>query len=413
MTLHGRNKTTPYLTGRFFDGISSGLFMMALPWLMLQSDNMGTFVALVALTCTGLSFFSTPFFSTLIDRHSRKTILVMVQWVQAICAALVMILSYHGMQSPWLLALAQLVFWVSSNLAWSTNNAFTQENYDHHEYAAISGQQEIIMQGTTLGAGALGIVLLEQWGIVEFSGFAMLASTLAGISYLVTPYRQALRAERKVRFWQQLVESRSIVLSEPRFYAFLMLSSLSYPILTYLGKLVPIWFAQQHIAGHWLAGYNMAFGIGSLLTGLIVHKLLTRRALPRTMLLAMSFSSVMVLGMSISLSPATLLVFTLLFGLFNALNRIARTNWMHHTIAIHQRGRADGALQMFATLTQSMSYVLIALLSHAQWIELGFLLAAITMGGATLAMRWLLTHAPEHSVMNASIQRGELSATAT
>lgn len=176
---------------------------------------------------------------------------------------------------------------------------------------------------------------------------------------------------------------------------------------------MPIWFAQQHIAGHWLAGYNMAFGIGSLLTGLIVHKLLTRRALPRTMLLAMSFSSVMVLGMSISLSPATLLVFTLLFGLFNALNRIARTNWMHHTIAIHQRGRADGALQMFATLTQSMSYVLIALLSHAQWIELGFLLAAITMGGASLAMRWLLTHAPESSVKNASIQREELSATTT
>lgn len=91
------------------------------------------------------------------------------------------------------------------------------------------------MQGTTLGTGALGIVLLEQWGIVEFSGFAMLASTLAGISYLVTPYRQAFRAERKVRFWQQLVESRSIVLSEPRFYAFLMLSSLL-PHFDLLGK---------------------------------------------------------------------------------------------------------------------------------------------------------------------------------
>ncbi|POC15488.1 MFS transporter, partial [Vibrio vulnificus] len=49
-----RNRTLPYLTGLFFDGISSGLFMMALPWMMLQTPDMGTFVALTALTCTAV-----------------------------------------------------------------------------------------------------------------------------------------------------------------------------------------------------------------------------------------------------------------------------------------------------------------------------------------------------------------------
>lgn len=37
-----KNKTQPYLAGRFFDSISSGLFMMALPWVMLSEPNMGT-----------------------------------------------------------------------------------------------------------------------------------------------------------------------------------------------------------------------------------------------------------------------------------------------------------------------------------------------------------------------------------
>lgn len=62
MEFFNKNKSLPYLSGRFFDGISSGLFMMALPWIMLATPNMGSFVAMVALTCTAVSFFLTPFF---------------------------------------------------------------------------------------------------------------------------------------------------------------------------------------------------------------------------------------------------------------------------------------------------------------------------------------------------------------
>lgn len=34
-----KNKTQPYLAGRFFDSISSGLFMMALPWVVLSEPK--------------------------------------------------------------------------------------------------------------------------------------------------------------------------------------------------------------------------------------------------------------------------------------------------------------------------------------------------------------------------------------
>lgn len=91
-----RNRTLPYLTGLFFDGISSGLFMMALPWMMLQTPDMGTFVALTALVCTALSFVITPFFATLIDRHSRKTILLFNQWLQVLTALVVALASLWG-----------------------------------------------------------------------------------------------------------------------------------------------------------------------------------------------------------------------------------------------------------------------------------------------------------------------------
>ncbi len=387
MKLLMKNKTLPYLSGRFFDGISSGLFMMALPWIMLATPNMGPFVAMVALACTAISFFLTPFFSTLIDRHSRKSLLVLVQFIQFATAGVVFIAYLLDFGSHWLLAGAQLIYWASSNLSWSTNNAFTQENYDPHEYASISGKQEIIMQGTTLGAGALGVILLESWGMLEFAAFAAIAAGFATLSYIVTPYRRQLRQSRTTSFSGQLKESKQIFTKSPRFYVFLMLSALSYPILTYLGKLVPIWFSETGVSGDWLAGYNIAFGLGSLITGVFVARLLALSSHTSTIVYAMAIAALALVGMSFSVHPAQLLVFTLIFGFFNALNRIARTNWMHHTIAVEQRGRADGGLQMFATLVQSISYIVIALLSHYGLTQYGFILAAIAMIGAAMAMK--------------------------
>ncbi|MGR5171491.1 MFS transporter [Vibrio owensii] len=386
-----KNKTLPYLAGRFFDSISSGLFMMALPWVMLAEPGMGTFVALVSLSCTAVSFLATPFFSTLIDRHSRKQLLVLNQWLQAGMAFIIFVAYWFELGSHWLLAFAQLVYWVSSNFAWTTNNAFTQENYQRHEYAKISGQQEIVMQSTTLGAGALGIVLLEMWGMREFALFAASASSIAALFYMATPYVQQIRDAHTVAFMSQLKESKQIFAKEPTFYAFILLSCLSYPILTYLGKLVPIWFSEQGISGDWYAGFNISFGLGSLLTGLIVTKVLNQFGHTSIIVVSMSVLVIALTGMSLSAHPLTILMFTALFGTFNALNRIARINWMHHTVSVHQRGRVDGGISMFATTVQSLSYVVIAMLSHYGLTEYGFILAAGTMAMAVCVM-WYLNH---------------------
>ncbi|MGC9402985.1 MFS transporter [Vibrio genomosp. F10] len=381
-----KNKTIPYLTGRLFDGISSGLFMMALPWVMLQTPNMGTFVALVALACTVVSFLLTPLFSTYIDRHSRKFLLILNQGIQSLTAGVVMLAYWYDWSSYWLLAGAQLFIWVSSNFAWAANNAFTQENYDRDEYAAISSYQEIVMQGTTLGAGALGVMLLQIWGMFEFALFAAVASALAAFSYTLTPYRQQLRPKSRVPFFNQLIESKSIFSQSPKFYGFLMISCLSYPILTFLGKLVPISFSEQGLSGQWYAAYNISFGLGSLLTGFLLQQILAKFSLQNTIQYAMFFVALMLFGMSISSEPELLMVFTFGFGFFNAINRIARTNWMHHTIAIEQRGRVDGGLAMFSTLAQSLSYVMIALLSHYQHISMGFAIAAVVVLIASIMM---------------------------
>lgn len=382
-----KNKTLLYLSGRFFDGISSGMFMMALPWIMLADEGMGTFVAIIALVCTITSFLLTPILSALIDRYSRKAILVIVQIIQATTALLILFSFLIELPSFWLLALAQWVFWLSNDLAWSTNNAFTQENYTRGEYSRITGHQEVVMQLTMLGAGGAGIILLAQWSMLEFSLLAFIASSLSALSYAMTPYQRKLSAtEAQQPFSRQLIETKHIFARQPRFYLFLALSCLSYPVMTFLVKLVPIHFAEQAISGAWFAGWKISYGFGALLCGFVVAGLLNRIAYEHAMIVSMTAMSVLLILIALFLSPLVMVLLTVTIGFFNALNRIARTNKMNHEVAVSQRGRIEGGLKLFSTFSQSASYVLIALLSHLNLTAYGFITIALILLFASLLM---------------------------
>ncbi|WED29464.1 MFS transporter [Vibrio sp. DW001] len=393
-----RKRVLPYLSGRLFDGISSGMFMMALPWIMLNEPGMGTFVAILALVCTGASFVSTLFMATLIDRFSRKKLLVLMQVVQASTALCVLLAYWYGVESIWLLAFAQLVFWLSGDMAWSTNNAFVHENFNPNEYAKISSYDEVVMQTSVLGAGALGIVVLEMWSMVEFAFLATLASSFAALSYLITPYRRQLSTRIKESYLSQLVESKSIFSKDPAFYAFIALSCLSYPVLTFLVKLVPIYFSEQGVEGSWFATWKMSYGVGALICGLVVAKLLTRFNPDKSMLFSIFIMSILLLGIGVFLSPIIMVTLTVIIGFFNAFNRISRINKLHHMVAISERGRVDGGLKLFSTLSQSLSYLLIAWLTANELTSYGFMIIAGVMMSAAMMM-WLLIQKRENGVM--------------
>ncbi|MFA0051669.1 MFS transporter [Vibrio breoganii] len=379
-------KFLPHLSGLFWDGISSGLVMMALPWFLLQQGDMGLFVALTTLACTLSSFFLTPIFATFIDRYSRKAILMLVQGIQVATALILLMFTQEQAISVWVLAFAQLVFWLTNDLAWCTNNAFTQENYQKHEYASYSSYQEIVFQATSLGAGSLGIVFLELWGMAQFATFAAVASTLSLLSFSITTYHRRPRVESSPSFSLQLIESKEVFSQQPRFYAFLALSCLGYPALTYLSKLIPIHFSEQGISASWFASWSLSYGLGALMCGFFVKVLLSKFATEKAMMACLFSVGLLILAMALSPSPKMIVGLTLLVGFFSSYNRIARTYKMNLEVDNNYRGRIDGGLKLFSTFSQSISYVMIAILSYYNAISLGFMILSIVLIIASLAM---------------------------
>jgi len=380
------SKYTTFLSGRFFDGISSGMFMLALPWIMLEQTQSGSLVALSALASTLLSFCLSPLLSTLIDIHSRKLILLLVQLIQALTAMLVLFAFIYDWQPLLILIFSQIVFWCSNDLAWKTNNAFIQENFSQSEYTKITSYQEIIMQITTLGAGASGIILLEQWGMFEFASVAALSSLIAALCFSVMPYQRQVRLKHGSQFFNQLLETRRIVLKQSQLLGFLALSCLSYPVLTFLVKLVPIYFYEQGFSAHWFASWKLSFGIGALISGLLIRYLLAKYETEKLMISSIALIACLLFSQSLFSSPWIIVSFTLGLGFFNSVNRISRMNKMNKEIKMDERGRIEGFLHMFSSFFQSLGYGLIAILSQFDATQLGFGVISLLMLFAALLM---------------------------
>ncbi|RXJ74660.1 MFS transporter [Veronia nyctiphanis] len=379
-------RSIPYLTGQIFDGMSSGLMMLALPWAMLSEVDRGPFVAMTALVCTIISFLTTPVSSTIIDRYSRKAILLATQAAKLTSALFILLLFSVDLGSVWLLAGFQLVLWVVNDIAWANHSAFIQENYQKSEYPKISGHREITMHSTSLITGVLGILLLEHWTMVQFSLLTSLLFALAQLCFWRTPYQRKVTGSEKRAFSSQILESKSVFMSSPRFFLFVLLSCLGYPMLTYLARLVPIYVSEIGISGTWFASWNMAFAIGGILMGFSINWILKRTAHEHAMTSSVLMLSALLFLISYQLSPTVLIALTVGIGFFNALNRVARTNLLHVTIPMNMRGRVDGGLKLFSTSAQGISYVIIALLSSYNVTNYGFLIAAIVMLIAGLGM---------------------------
>ncbi|WP_040557263.1 MFS transporter [Reinekea blandensis] len=401
MTLLKKPRVHRYLAGRATDMLSASLFTLALSWKMLEGGVSGTVVALLALVCTVSSTLLTPFASTWMDRYSRRQILVQVKLVSTASAvSLILLPESHTLTIPAMMVV-QWVYWVCNDLSWTCGNAFVQENYRADEYAPLSSLQEMILQGFTLLSGALGLWFLSVWRLDQFAWFAVITGSVSALLYQLTPYRMQPRDLNQESFAQSLRSTADIFRARREFFLFVALSCLSYPMLTYLAKLVPVYLSEGSYGGGWLASWNLGYGLGALLCGAGIAVLLRRFNLKTLMQSTLLGLSVLLFVMGAVLRPETLVVGALLIGLLNPIARIARANLLHHEVPVAQRGRIEGGLKIFSTVLQSISYLLIAGLAAIDRIEWGFTLFAGVLMAFYLAMVWVRWRMSSDSTANA------------
>jgi MFS family permease len=341
------------LWANFLLVVGAGITFMAIPWLLIQRPNGPSLFGYSNAAITLAIFLLLPYLGKLVDRSSRKAIILgFFLFNMATNIVVISSLLIHGRVELWHLLTVYTLGSLGHSVYYPAQFAFNQEVLSRSQYEALSGAIEVQWQAGAMVAGALGAVLINRvplWSILVIDGLAYLAGfVLVGM----IPYqrRSTRRAEGslvasppiEVSAWKMMLEGVDYLRQRPRLAIVVFASFLPFLGLMISNYLAPIFVKQTLGSGPEIYGIGEAcYAFGAILAGLTVPAINSRLGLVTTLLFTVG-----VFTLAGAIVPAFPLILVFLFAYFlqgwgNAGSRVARSILVLETVPNDLVGRLN------------------------------------------------------------------------
>jgi MFS family permease len=209
-----------YFLGQCVSLIGTWVQQVAFGWIAYRVTGSAFMLGLVAFSGQIPSLVLAPFSGALADRFGRRTVLVVVQVVQMMLAALLAVLVMLGDISVWMLVVSSLVLGVTSAIEMPVRQAFTPDLV--HDRAllhnAIALNSVTFNAARLLGPAVAGVVL--AW-FGEAACFAINAASYVATIYTllsIQPTPPVGRAVKKslaegVRYLRHFAPARWVIVT--------------------------------------------------------------------------------------------------------------------------------------------------------------------------------------------------------
>lgn len=371
------------LVANSISGISQGISMLAIPWYFTGVIHRETLFGKTYFIITTVSLLWGLYAGTLIDRHSRKRIFLVINISGLIILSAVSLFGFVTGSLPWYLV--ALVFATTAfiyNIHFPNLYAYAQEITPKEDYARVTSRLEIQGQLTFTISGALAAMLITgvnepqvalgnfsfvlplkfgAWKIHEI--FALDAVTYAVAFFIIGRIKSLPVAGRKIdtgSLRERLKTGSGFLLKHLPLFHFGNLSLLVFLTILVFGTYVQPVYVDSflHRSGNVYALGDMAFSLGALLAGFLTTKIFGSKNTVRTIIILSAVAGVMYALMA---GSKLLLVFfsaQFIIGWCNAAVRIQRITYLFHHIPNSVIGRANS---IFFVINVFLRLCLIAL----------------------------------------------------
>lgn len=332
--------------------IGSGITMIAIPWLLVTSENGNEVFGYVAICMTIINFMLTPYLGYLIDKISRKRLLVSSKAVSLVVLALFSGVGFVGLEYElWHYIVIYMIGSLYYTIFYPTMFALNQELFHKNQFKVLNGTMEVQGQLSSMLAGAIASVLLLKWDLHYILFLDVCTYALAIYFFVKIPYRKnrpggAVSDGARVSAFAAV----DFMKREPALFLFLLASTLPFIGVMLTNYLFPVYLADVlKVEGDIYGIQTMVYGLGAVLAGIFVpiaaRKFEDEKLVAGTMVLFTVAISVMVY-----LPVGGYLFMMLLIALGNAGARVARNTFMMNRIPNEIIGRVDGLLRTVGLL---------------------------------------------------------------
>lgn len=347
--------------------VGSGVTIIAVPWLLVNRPGGSQIFGWATALITVAIFAFAPYYGAWVDRHSRKTMLLLGEVFGAVATlAMALVGILHGEYATWQLVTVYFCGMFYYTLHFPAKFAFVQQIFGREHYQSLTSMMEIQGQTASMLAGGLASVLLDHVSLttillLDASSYAISFVLQSTIPYEPTHQTAATKAAPAPNAWRAVGEAWRWLRERPALSMFLLCSFVPFLCIMVSNYLFPIYVAQTLHASPGVYGRGeMVFALGAIGAGLLVPHLTARFNHART---AVALAVVFMVGLALTaawprIGPFYLAM--LLQGLGNAGVRVARNVIVLEAVPNAIMGRIH---VFFLVFERSLRTVLILLMT--------------------------------------------------
>ncbi|WP_019242102.1 MULTISPECIES: MFS transporter [Bacillus] len=331
--------------------IGSGITMIAVPWLLVTSKDGNEIFGYVTLGMTIFNFFITPFTGVLIDKISRKNLLIAGELLSFIIIFAFMVAGFANIDyGLW----QYIVIYVTGSLYYTlffpTMFAFNQEVFTSEQYKQLNGAMEVQSQFSSMVAGGIASILITRWNL-EYILFLNSLTYLVAIYYFKKiQYKKTNSSCEEETNPIKLTEGITFLMKRPIMFIFLLASYIPFIGVMVTNYLFPVYINEVLQGEGWVyALESVIYCIGAVFAGIMIP-IMVRRTKNEIVIIfgvicyAVAISLILFANLPLYLS----LMFFLALG--NAGVRVARNTLFMNSIPNEIMGRVDSVFRLVGLL---------------------------------------------------------------
>ncbi|MBO9698836.1 MAG: MFS transporter [Sporocytophaga sp.] len=355
-------------------GFAQGISMLSIPWYFTQQNQSSLFIAFFGAVTLG-SLFWGLYAGALVDGFNRKDVFLGTNFIEGLIILSVASLGFKEGVLPG--ALIMLVFTITFfgyHIHYPNLYAFAQEITDPKDYTKVTSYIEIVGQSTSIGAAALGALLLEGVDTVQTIPFLNLEIPIHierwelheiflmdGLTYIISfimilfithkPSRDITHLEEgdlkeKLKSgYDYLVNNKLVSLFGICSYSIFIVT------LVEIFSLRPLYISHHLQEGGDILGLSeLLYASGSLVSGIIINTLLSRMPIPRSIVILTFLTALAFFVCSFTQNVIVFLGISMITGFTNAGSRIFRVSYLFNLIPNELTGRVNSMFNVINTV---------------------------------------------------------------
>jgi MFS family permease len=369
--------------------IGSGVTMIAVPWLIVQRPGGAQAFGYATATVTLALVFLLPYYGWIVDRYSRKTVLLAGELFGLLATSGFLALALWRREfATWHLVGIFTTGTLYYTIHYPALFAFNQEVFASSQYRQLAGLVEVQGQTASVVAAGLAAFLIGRVDLNLILGFS--TATYAASFWLLRPLPYARSPDRphsNLTALGQINEGWRYLSERPGFALFLVCAFMPFVGIMVSNYLFPIYATRTLLAGPMIFGAGeVTFALGAIFAGLTVPRLSEAIGSYHTVLWTVAMAALATLSLALFPAVGLYLALNALLGWGNAGSRVARSTIILMVVPNALIGRVNVLFNLLERLLRT--FILIYLTSRVEvhGAPFGFGLIAVLTGLAWIGV---------------------------